>query len=55
MHVSKREYRMIAALQKRKLNMFSSEKPCFHRERWLGVTPLFNTRKAARGDMWVHR
>ena len=35
-----REYRMVAALQRRKLNIFSSEKASFHRERWLGETPL---------------
>ena len=27
---------MVAALQMRKLNMFSNEKVCFQRERWLG-------------------
>ena len=31
---------MVPALQRRKLNMFSGEKACFHRERWLGETPL---------------
>ena len=31
-----REYRMVAALQRRKLYMFSSEKASFHRERSLG-------------------
>ena len=33
------EYRMVAALQRRKLNMFQW-RACFHRERWLGETPL---------------
>ena len=34
------EYRMVAALQRRKLTCFRGEKASFHREFWLGETPL---------------